>query len=385
MNVRKMAIYCLPLLALVGCDKPGVTVAGTNSTEPTTAKVVRQDLVGYAFFEGKVVTPPGAQATVVSPYDVALGEVLVSQGKRIGRGTTIATMQFPDLKASVDQAEMNLKSAQSSYAAAKAQYEAPVREAERTLSEARLAERQARQDVQAGGSSDLVAATESRKMAEAAVQSAKAAMNSQVLPEKQAVDIAAEYLKDARAGARVANIKAPISGTVVTLDAKPGLVVKSKQTLATIVDLGAIRIQGIASPEQKDWVKPGVEVLIALEGANSDPFNGVVKEVSILPPAEGQASQGYLAVIDFNNEKGWVLPSTTLKRLGVRTGSAKEVLVVPAGAVETKDGKSTVMVQKGSEWVSTTVTIGLTDGAVVEIKSGLNERDVVKVSATTSG
>ncbi|MBC8066242.1 MAG: HlyD family efflux transporter periplasmic adaptor subunit [Chlorobia bacterium] len=379
MNARTMAICCLPVLALIGCDpKSGVATTG-KVAEPTSAKVVKQDLVGYAFFEGKVVTPPGAQATVVSPYDVALGEVLVSQGKRVGRGTTIATMQFPDLKASVDQAEMNLKSAQSSYAAAKAQYEAPVREAERMLSEARTAEKQARQDVQAGGSSDLVSATDSRKMAEAAVQSAKATMNSQVLPEKQAMDIAAEYLKDARAGARVANIRTPISGTIVTLEAKPGLVVKSKQTLATIVDLAAVRIQGIAPPAQKDLVKRGVEVLIALDGANSDPFKGVVKEVSILPPSEGESSPGYLAVIDFNNEKGWVLPGTAIKRLGVQTGTAKDVLVVPVGAVETKDGKSSVLVQKGSEWVPTEVTIGLTDGAVVEIKSGINEGDVVKI------
>ncbi len=288
-------------------------------------------------------------------------------------------MQLPDLKASVDQGGLRLKAAQSSYAAAKALNEAPVREAERALVEARMAEKQARDDVQAGGSSDLVAATEVRKMAEAAVQSAKATMNALVLLEKQDVDMAMEYLKDARAGARIANIRTPISGTVVTLDAKPGLVVKAQQTLATIIDLAAIRIQGVVHPDQKDLVKRGDEVLIALEGANSDPFNGVVKEVSILPPSEGQASQGYLAVIDFNNEKGWVLPGTMIKRLGVKTGMVKDVLVVPAGAVTSKDGKSTVLVQKGAEWIATEVTIGLTDGAVVEIKSGLNEGDVVKV------
>lgn len=376
MKVCTMAIACLSLFALIGCDK---TAMAKKDTEPTSAKVVRQDLIGYSFFEGKVVTPPGAQATVTSPYDVALGEVPVTKGSRIGRGTTIATMQFPDLKASVDQAEVNLKMAQSSYTAAKAQYEGPVREAERALSEARAAERAAREDVQLGGPSDLESATEARKMAEAALQSAKASMNAQLLPEKQAVDMAAEYLKDARAGARVSNIRAPISGTVVTLEATPGLVVKAKQALATIIDLRAIRIQGVVRPDQKDLVKVGSEVLIALDGANSDPFDGVVKSVSVLPPAEGEESAGYLAVIDFSNDKGWVLPSSVIKRLGVRTGSAKDVLVVPAAAVKTEDGKSTVMVQNGTEWVATEVTIGLSDGAMVEIKSGLNEGDVVKV------
>lgn len=374
-----MAIAGLGLAAIAtitGCDKVALT---SKDSGPTTAKVVKQDLTGYAFFEGKVVAPPGSTATVVSPYDVALGEVPVTQGKWVARGATIATMQLPDLKASVDQAELNLKSAESSYAAAKAQHDAPIREAERALADARAAERKAREDVQMGISADLVAATEMRKQAEAAVTQAKASMNAQLLPEKQAVDIAAEYLKDARAGARMANIKAPIAGTITMLEAKAGLVVEAKQPLATIVDLGAIRIQGTLPATLSDRVEKGTKILIALEGQNSDPFFGEVKEKSILPPDSGQESAGYLVVIDFNNEKGWVQPVSTIKRLGVETGKVENAMVVPVGAVETNGGKATVQVQKGSEWVATPVETGLSDGALIEIKSGLSEGDVVKL------
>lgn len=378
MKARNFASIVVFGLVLAGCTKGGGIAIGK---EPTTAKVVRQDLIGYTFFEGKVVTPPGAQATVVSPYDIALGEVPVTQGKWVGRGATIATMQFPDLKAQVNQAEINYKAAQSTYDAARAQYAGPVREAERALDEARAAERQARKDVQMGGTSDVVAAEEARKMAEAAVASAKSTMNSQLLAEKQAVDIAAEYLKDARAGAKVANIRAPIGGTVVALEAKPGLVVKAKQHLATIVDLGAIDVQGVLAPEQKDLVKAGTEVMIVVEGQDSEPLTGKVREVTVMPPSDGQESPGYLAVIEFDNEKGLVLPASQIKRLGVRTGRVEDALVVPVGAVETKDGKAYVQVQKGSEWVQTLVETGLTDGALIEIKSGVNEGDVVKVTS----
>jgi multidrug efflux pump subunit AcrA (membrane-fusion protein) len=290
-------------------------------------------------------------------------------------------MNLPDVKASVDQAEVNYRAAESAYAAAKTQFEAPVREAERALSEARAAEKAARVALQSGGSADLQAATEARIQAEAAVQAAKASVNSQILGEKQQLDYAAEYLKDARAGAKFANIKSPITGTVMSLDVKPGQVVKTKEALATIVDLAAIRIQGVVPPEWKDKVVKGTQILISMEGTNSDPFPGEVKEVSVLPPSEGQASPGYLAVIDFNNEKGLVLPGSQVKRLGLKTGEAKDVLVVPVAAVQkNKDGKSVVYIQNGSNWAETMVETGLTDGALIEIKSGVKEGDVVKLS-----
>ena len=155
-----------------------------------------------------------------------------------------------------------------------------------------------------------------------------------------------------------------------------------KQALATIVDLRALRIHGVVPPEHKDLVQKGTKVLIALDALDTDPFEGEVTEVSILPPSEGQKSAGYLAVVDFSNTKGNVLPDTVIKRLGVRTGKAEDVLVVPVAAVtKNSDGKTVVNVQKDGNWVPTIVEIGISDGALIEIKSGLNEKDVVQVHA----
>jgi RND family efflux transporter MFP subunit len=218
-------------------------------------------------------------------------------------------------------------------------------------------------------------------MAEDAFQAAISSRNAQLSAERQAVAVSQEFLADARRGAAVANIRAPISGTVVTLEAKPGLVVKSREQLATIVDLADIEIQAIVPPEFAKLVERGSSVVIALEGQNSEPFDGTVTEIEVLPPSEGQESQGYLAVIDFNNEKGWVLPGAKIKRVGVKTGEAKDVLVVPVGAIETDSaGKSSVQVQSGSEWVRKPVETGLTDGVLIEIKSGLTVGEVVKVN-----
>jgi HlyD family secretion protein len=376
-GIGSILAIALAATAILGCEKVGLPVEKKSAT---TAVVARQDVIGYAFFDGKVVTPPGAMATVVSPYDVAIGEVLVSQGRWVGRGATIIRMNLPNAQGAVDQAELNLQAAKSAYASAKAQYDAPVRQAERALDQARAAERKARTDVQSGLPADLQSATDAREMAEDAFQSAIATRNSQLSAERQAVAISQEMLEDARRGAAVANIRAPISGTIVSLEAKPGLVVKSRQQLASIVDLGAIEIQAVVPAELSKKVERGTQVLIALDGANSEPFEGTVTDVDVMPPSTGQESQGYLAVIDFNNEKGWVLPGSVVKRVGVKTGEAKDVLVVPTSAVEKgSDGKSFVEVQSGTEWVRKPVETGLTDGVIIEVKSGLTEGEVVKL------
>ncbi len=76
-------------------------------------------------------------------------------------------------------------------------------------------------------------------------------------------------------------------------------------------------------------------------------------------------------------------PSTSVRRVGIKTGEVKNVVVVPVSAVVTQDGKSTVKVQKGSDWVATSVETGLSDGNLIEIKSGLSEGDVVQVSGSS--
>ncbi len=372
-------------LAAWGCQPTGVapgTAPGATVERSSTAKVVRQDLVGYAFFSGKVVTPMNTQVVVTSPYDLPVEEVLTSIGKRVGRGETIIKMAIPGQAVTVESAKANLASAEAALAAARAENEGPVRNAQKALAEARAAEKAARVGVQAGGSDDLTSATQARIAAEEALRAAKADVDSRLTAERQAVAAAAEYYRDARAGIKQSIIRAPISGTVIALEAKPGMQTKARQPLATIIDYRSITIQGIVPPERADEVKRDTNILIAMEGQNSDPFMGKVREVSVLPPAAGQKSAGYLAVITFDNDKGVVQPNSVVRRLGVRTGKVENALVVPVDAV-TKDsnGKWVVQVQKGSEWVSTFVEPGISDGALIEIKSGLEEGQVVKVVA----
>jgi multidrug efflux pump subunit AcrA (membrane-fusion protein) len=378
--MKGLPILGLGLMLLVGCKSATDTNPIGLETGPKTVKVDRQDLTGYIFLDGKMLVPPGASVTVNSPYDIPISEVLTSVGKKVSRGETLVKLSMPDMQAALTQAQTNQRTTKVAYETAKAQVNEPVRVAQQALDLARSEERAARLAIKNGESADVEAATLARQAAEEAFRLAIADRDAKLLAEKEAVIAAEEYLKEVRSGAKLSLIRAPISGWVTMLAAKQGDVAKSGSAVATVSNLRALKIQAIVLPEHSDLVKKGTEILITLEGVEGDPIKGRVQQITVLPPDAGQKSPGYAAMIDFPNENGAVRLDSTIKRLGIPTGTVKDVLTVPVGAIiKGKDGKPTVKVQSGTDWVEKPVETGISDGALIEIKSGLSEGDAVRV------
>ena len=375
----------LPLLllviALTGCTAP-VAVKDQSGSAPTvtTAVVKKQDLTGYVFFDGKLVVPTAAQANAFSPYDTPIVSVSTGPGKYVERGDPIIKLQIPGADEATSAAKANVNSAKASLSDQRSANSAPLKAAEQALSDARAAEKSARDTIAAGGTADLEAATQARIDAENALKEAQQQLNQTLAPSKEAVNESAANLEIIRADARKGIIRAPISGTVVTFDAKPGMAATSNQPLATIVNFEKARVQGTVPPELKDQVKKDSQVIIAMNGPSAAPLDGRVLDVTVLPPAAGQTSPGYLAIIEFVNPRAMPQPSLSVKSVGVKSGTVKDALVVSVGAITTKNGKSYVNVQNGSEWVSTPVEVGISDGVVTEIKSGVSEGAVVQVA-----
>lgn len=387
MKGKLLSTAFLAACVLVGCAPK---VATTNDTPketlpPTTAEVARKDLIGYAFFDGKVYTPPGVQSDVLAPYELPIEKVYVSAGQRVGKGAPLVKLTMPGTKESLAMAEANRDSARAAYAAAQSGVNSDrVTAAQSALKDARAAEAAARAEVSNGGMADVEAATQMRIAAEQELAAARAEAGNATYAERQALAIAEEYLSDARSGANQGILRAPISGVVTKVEAKAGMKSTSRQLLVTIINVDKVQIQGTVPPDLAKEAVKGSNVLIALDGANSDPFEGTITELSVLPPSEGQASAGYLAVISFDNSRGKVLPGAAIKRLALRLGKADDALVVPVGAIaKNKDGDMVATVRQGEEWVERKVTTGLTDGALIQVKDGLKDGDVVRVGAVT--
>ncbi len=382
MNMKHIFLIGIAAV-LAGCKPQTVESQSDTSVQQqvTTYTAKRQDLTGYSFFDGKLVIPDTAQAVAFSPYTTPIVSVSAIEGKKVDKGEPIVKLTIPGADAAASSAKAGVQSAEAEYAAQKEANSAPVAEAKRVLAEAQAAERAARDTIANGGEADLETATAARIQAEASLAQAQQELRRTLQPTKESIAQAAAYLRSAREDAAKGIVRAPISGTVVILAAKPGMMANANEPLATIVNFDKVRVQGLVPPELKDLVVKDSHVIIAMNGESSDPLDGIVLDVSVVPPSEGQKSPGYLTVIEFVNPERMVQPSYSVKRIGVKTGTVSNVLVVPVGAVVTKDGKSFISVKEGESWVEKPVEIGVTDGALVEIKSGINEGDQVRVTA----
>ena len=370
---------------LAGCNPTASnapTVASTSSSTPTTAVAKRQDITGYKFFDGTLVIPSIAQATAFSPYDTPVLTVMTSPGKYVDRGDPIVKLTIPGADQATNQAKTNSTLANDALSDQKSLNSGPVKAAQQALKNAQDAEKAAQDAVAAGGTADVEAATQTRTDAEATLRTAQQQLQQSLEPAKQTAAASAAQLQQTKLDAAQGIVRAPISGTIVTLAAQPGMDAKSGGPLATIVNFNSVRIQAVIPPDLKGIIVRGSRVIVAMAGLSSEPVDGRVLSVKVAPPAAGEQSQGYLAEIEFTNPRSMVQPSTTVRRVGIKTGAGKNVLVIPVAAVVSQGGTSMVKVQKGSDWISKSVETGLSDGNLVEIKTGLAEGDVVQVTAS---
>jgi biotin carboxyl carrier protein len=381
MNKRQFPLIAVALF-VSGCAGPLAVSGkgGQGSSQFTTDVVKRQNLTGYSFFDGKLVIPKSAQAGAFSPYSTSVVSVMSGTGKYVRRGQPIVKLTIPGADEAAAAAKAGVSSAQADYSTQKGDSSDPVREARQTLADAQVAEKAARDTVAGGGQADVDGATQDRVDAQAALRLAQHDLRTTLQPDKDAVRLASASLKDARADAAKGIVRAPITATVVSFQAEPGMTANSSQTLATIVNFGAARVQGLVPAELKDVVVKHSHVIVAMNGPSSEPLDGTVLDIRVMPPTEGQDGPGYLAVIQFLSPRSIGQGGFSVRRIGVKTGMVKDALVVPIGAIVTKDGKTSVSVKNGDNWVATQVEIGISDGARVEIKSGLTEGAVIRVA-----
>ncbi len=367
------------------------------ASRPTPAKVVQRDIVGLVPLEGEVVIPPNAKADVYAPFQAPVEKVHVTVGAKVNRGDVLVELAYASAEAAAEQARLNLKAAETAYANAKNQIDDAVVAAQRHLEQARAAERKTRQPTSTtftpdGGSISVEtpaaaeSAAQARIAAEQALQQAKLDMEAGLLSYKSQLEQAREIYQKARQGARIANIKAPISGTVLALNVRPGEQIpeKQKDPVVTIVDLGALQIQAEMEPDQAGGVKPGTPVTLRFAEVPNKQFDGKVKQVTTRVDRKLAGlvkNQKFVAIVDFKNDEGLVKPGMKVQQVALKTGEVRNATAIPVEALDRdKTGKPIVKALRGGQWQTVVVESGITDGEYVQIKSGLQPGETIQVT-----
>jgi HlyD family secretion protein len=174
-------------------------------------------------------------------------------------------------------------------------------------------------------------------------------------------------------------ITAPIDGTILSINASVGDTVGTTKFI-TMANLGEPYLEVLLDETDLENVAIDYPVNITFDALPNQTFTG--KVVAINPSLSNAfnvtAIQTTVQVDTSSLSEGQILPIGLSATVEVISAQAQNVLLVPVEALhELSAGNYAVFVIKNGSPTLTTVQVGLKDYTYAEIKSGLNEGDVV--------
>lgn len=368
----------LPVLGLFSLLLPVVLIAGC-AKQSSEATAGRRDITSYLPAEGTVVAPASARADVDSPYEVPVEEVYVTVGQNVRRGETLLVFSAPQNQAYYDQARAALVQAQKALDQARKQFSQDLNAAKKQLEASRSIERKERVTASSDPSSPPHTGVSSanRQADEQAVIDAEARMTEGLVAYQQAVAAAQEQFAAAQAGGKSAQVRSPITGTVLAVNVDVGTTPdpRDKKSLVTVVNLEGLKVAAGIAEDRLSLLRPKNPALVTVKEVPNVEFPGSLDEI-YSEKAGFLRGQKYVALVDFKNAKGRAKPGMDAT-VSIKIGEAHDVLAVPANTVYKVGEQYAVKLREGKEWRQRIVEVGLSDGNYTQIKSGLEEGDVV--------
>ena len=233
------------------------------------------------------------------------------------------------------------------------------------------------------------------------IQSARA----EVRTTQARIDMFQAQIRQARASLRsdeaelgYTRIFAPMSGTVVAIDAREGQTLNAQQQtplILRIANLSPMTVWAEVSEADIGHVKPGMQAYFTTLSGGNRRWASTVRQILPVPPKPlNEASQGggspassgksgsarvvlYTVLLDVDNTDQALMPEMTTQVFFV-ADQARDVLLAPIVALQgSNDGdrQTAQVVAKNGDIETRQIRTGISDRLRVEILEGLNEGD----------
>ncbi|WP_070414309.1 efflux RND transporter periplasmic adaptor subunit [Pseudomonas lundensis] len=233
------------------------------------------------------------------------------------------------------------------------------------------------------------------------IQSARA----EVRTTQARIDMFQAQIRQARASLRsdeaelgYTRIFAPMSGTVVAIDAREGQTLNAQQQtplILRIANLSPMTVWAEVSEADIGHVKPGMQAYFTTLSGGNRRWASTVRQILPVPPKPlNEASQGggspassgksgsarvvlYTVLLDVDNTDQALMPEMTTQVFFV-ANQAREVLLAPVVALQgstDSDRQTARVVAKNGDIETRQIRTGISDRLRVEILEGLNEGD----------
>ncbi len=289
----------------------------------------------------------GAEVRVGSQVSGIVKQLNVTVGSHIGRGAVIAEIDSAGLEARLAQALAQVAVAEQNVRRA----DVEMKRAER-LGEQQLVPRQQLEDL------------------------ALALLAARAQLEKSRRDAAV-----VETDLSYAVIRAPIAGTVASVSTQEGETVAAAFAAPTFVTIIADHaLQLIAMVDETDIanVRPSNRVAFTVEAFPAREFQGHVERIA--PKAtivSGVVNYEVMVAVDSATD---VLKPDMTANISVRTAE-RQALVLPNAAIRREGDDRFVYVDQGGALAKRSVSVGVREAGVTEVKRGLTTSDRVLTSA----
>ncbi|MBV4482004.1 efflux RND transporter periplasmic adaptor subunit [Pseudomonas khavaziana] len=227
------------------------------------------------------------------------------------------------------------------------------------------------------------------------------------------VDMFQAQIRQARASLRsdeaelgYTRIYAPMTGTVVAVDARLGQTLNAQQQtplILRIAKLSPMTVWAEVSEADIGHVKPGMRAYFTTLSGGSRRWASTVRQILPIPPKPLNETQGsgspsssgksgtgrvvlYTVLLDVDNADNALMAEMTTQVFFV-AGQVKDTLTVPVAALQGTPGADTQIarvVAKNGAIEERKVRLGISDRLRIEVLEGLNEGDHLLIGPSDS-
>jgi multidrug efflux pump subunit AcrA (membrane-fusion protein) len=377
----------LALISLPGCKKdaaPQVEVT-VQAAHPELGPIAEQ-------IEADAILTPVAQAAIMPKIVAPVKKFYVRRGEKVHAGELLATLENADLQAAMMDNKGSLEAAEAAYTTTtKVQVPMDMQKAESDLaqSKANLDLNQSivksRKQLFAEGAipgrdldtaeATLMQAQITYAAAAKHLEALRAVSRATTLKAAQGQLISAQgKFNGAEALVDYSEIRSPIDGVVTDRPLFAGETPAAGAPLITVMDTSVLIAKTHIGAGVAQEMEVGDPATVEVRGAGGP----VAAKVSMISPALDAGSTTIEVWLRIDNRDGALKAGTPVK-VTVRGKSVARALKVPGSAMLTADdGTKSVMVV-GSDGAAHRkhVTVGIVDGADVQVLSGVTPGDLV--------
>ena len=165
---------------------------------------------------------------------------------------------------------------------------------------------------------------------------------------------------------------------------REGATVRERQAIITIPDTTKMSVKVRIHESYIKKVKKGLKARITVDAFPDKELAGEVSKVGVLPDSQNRWMNPdlkvYLTTVNIEGTHDWIKPGMSAK-VEVMVNQLKDVVFVPVQAVTPIDGKQYCEVIKGGKPERRVIEIGEFNDEFIEVKSGLEEGEVVALRA----